>query len=439
MTAASPVSPHSLEAERAVLGGIFVDPDRYFDVADLLAPADFFRAEHGYVFSTFRELAEKGQAIDPLIVRERLKAKGQLDAVNDAYLFSLMDGMPRASNVAAYGVVVREKADRRRLILVANKILTEISVDEEHEVRVLVDRAEQAIFEIGQKNVRRDFIDAAQLVSECFQSVQRLVDERKGVTGVSTGFMDFDELTRGFQRGTLSLIAARPSMGKTAFALNIAYQAAVAEQQVGFFSLEMSRDELFLRLLTSVARIDGHRLQGGYVSQADYARISQAIEQIAESYLHIDDTPVMTILDIRGKARRLKAKRGLSLIVLDYLQLMQLPKAENRNIAVADVSRGLKLLARELDVPVVALSQLSRDTERRSDKRPMLSDLRDSGALEQDADLVVFIHRPEVYSATDDNAGLAEIIIAKHRNGPIGSVKLRWSKESTRFDNWSYQ
>jgi replicative DNA helicase len=430
-------TPHSLEAEKAVLGGVMIDSERIFDVVDALRPTDFYRTAHGQIFAVFLELAEKHEPIDFLTVRERLLGKGQLDDVGGpAYIASMTDGMPRSSNVESYARIVREKADLRRLLAAANRII-EDTYEHENEPRLAIDRAEQAIFDVSQQNVRGDFIDAQQLVTECFAAVQQLTERKDGVTGVPTGFADFDDMTRGFQPGALALIAARPSMGKTAFALNIAYQAAIAGQHVGFFSLEMSRQELFMRLVASVGRVDSHRLQSGYLNQSDFGRISDAMTAIADSHLHIDDSPVVGMLDVRGKARRLKKKAGLSLIIVDYLQLMQMPKAENRNLAVADISRGLKLLARELEIPVVALSQLSRDTERRSEKKPMLSDLRDSGALEQDADLVVFIHRPEVYGETPDNQGLAEIIIAKHRNGRTGTINLRWSKESTRFDSRS--
>jgi replicative DNA helicase len=321
----------------------------------------------------------------------------------------------------------------RNLLAAANRII-DTADESEQDTRALVDRAEQLIFEVSQQSVRGDFIDAAQLVQEGTAYLQRL-SESKGVSGVRSGFADFDHMTQGFQPGTLNLIAARPSMGKTAFAMNVAYQAALAGQHVGFFSLEMSRDELYMRLVSSVAKIDSHRLKGGYLSQTEYDRLVDANSTIAESFLHIDDTPVVSLMDVRGKARRRIKSTGLSLLIIDYLQLMQLPKAENRNLSVSEVSRGLKLLARELEIPVVALSQLSRETEKRGEKRPMLSDLRDSGALEQDADLVVFIHRPEVYGATPDNAGIAEIVIAKHRNGLTGTVELSWCKENTRFDN----
>jgi replicative DNA helicase len=426
------VSPHNLEAERAILGGILVDPERVFDVADMLSAADFFRDAHKRIFGKMLELSNSGRAIDFLTLQTALGK--DLEVIGGpAYLSALSDGMPRSSNVRHYAETVKGKAVLRNLLAAANRII-DTADESEQDTRALVDRAEQLIFEVSQQSVRGDFIDAAQLVQEGTAYLQRL-SESKGVSGVRSGFADFDHMTQGFQPGTLNLIAARPSMGKTAFAMNVAYQAALAGQHVGFFSLEMSRDELYLRLVSSVAKIDSHRLKGGYLSQTEYDRLVDANSTIAESFLHIDDTPVVSLMDVRGKARRRIKSTGLSLLIIDYLQLMQLPKAENRNLSVSEVSRGLKLLARELEIPVVALSQLSRETEKRGEKRPMLSDLRDSGALEQDADLVVFIHRPEVYGATPDNAGIAEIVIAKHRNGLTGTVELSWCKENTRFDN----
>lgn len=431
------VTPHSLDAERSLLGAILVDNDRLFDVADLLTPADFFREAHRLIYTAMRELAEAGQPLDFVTVKERLAQKNQLEAVNGpAYLASLVDGMPRSANVAAYAAIVRDRAQRARLGAAARKILS--TVDEPAlEARELVDQAERLIFGIAQDDTRGDFVDPATLAAEGFKHVETLLNTKSGRTGVPTGFADLDALTRGLQPGSLVLIAARPSMGKSAFALNMAYHASTHGFPVGFFSLEMSRQELIIRLTASIGRIDGHRLQQGFVNQTDYTRISDALGGIAESGLYVDDTASMGIFELRGKARRIKAKHGLGLIVVDYLQLMQMGQAENRNLAVADVSRAMKLIARELHIPVVALSQLSRDTERRGEKKPMLSDLRDSGALEQDADLVLFIHRPEVYAPTHNNEGLAEIVIAKQRNGPTGTIQLRWDKHATRFDNWS--
>lgn len=433
----SDVMPHSLEAERALLGGLLIQPERIFEIGDLIRPEDFYRQGHGELFAAMVECAEQGIAIDFITLRERLKAIGKLDSVGGpAYIAGLSDGVPRSVNLAGYAEILRAHTQRRRLILAAQKMAA-LSRDLEQEPRALIDQAEQLVLQVAAAHDAGDFLDAQQLVSECFPKLQQLAEDKAGVTGVPTGFTDLDDLTRGLQPSHLVILAARPSMGKTAFALQVAHHAATTGHTVGFFSLEMSREELFMRLVASVARIDGHRLQSGYLHQTDYGRMSVAIEQIAASNLHIDDTPVVTLMDIRSKARRLKAQKGLSLLLVDYLQLVELPNAENRNLAIAAVTRGLKLLAKELRIPIVLLSQLSRECERRADKRPLLSDLRDSGAIEQDADAVLFLFRPEVYDANPANAGIAEVIIAKQRMGPIATVTLHWAKESTRFDNAS--
>ncbi len=429
-----PVTPHDLEAEKAVLGAILVDGALFLDVAEELAPRDFFREAHAKVFQVMRNLASAGEPIDALTVRATLQQRNELDEIGGpAYLFGLTDGVPMRTNIGAYARIVKDRAATSRLISAARRILIDAQSGEK-EARELIDAAERAIFAVAEQSTHGDFIDAETMVREGMPSLEQMI-ERRGTTGIATGFIDFDDMTRGFQPGALVLIAARPSMGKSAFALNVAYHAASHGHAVGFFSLEMSREELFIRLVSSVGKLDGHRLQSGYASPADFTRMTAAFAEIGQSGLHVDDSSSVGVLEMRGKARRLKARRGLDLVLVDYLQLMQLEHSENRNLAVADASRALKLLARELQIPVVALSQLSRETERRAEKRPMLSDLRDSGALEQDADLVVFIHRPEVYQSTHDNDGVAEIIIAKQRNGPTGTVQLRWEKETTRFVN----
>jgi replicative DNA helicase len=434
------VTPHSLAAEKSVLGSILVQADRILEVADLLQPAHFFRVEHQRLYAVMLEMARANQHIDCVTVSERLRASRRLDEIGGpAYLAALTDGMPRGFDLQAHARIIRDRAAKARLCAAANKILNEID-SSELDAAGLVDHAERLIFSVAEDDSQGDFVDAQQLLSEGTAAIETLHDRRSGVTGVGTGFPDFDLMTRGFQPGTLVLVAARPSMGKTSFVTNVAYHAATHGHTVGLFSLEMSRQELFMRMVSAVGRIDSHRLQSGLLHQAEYGRMTDAFVRIGDSNLYVDDSAVVGIFDVRGKARRLKARHGLSLLIIDYLQLMKLPKAENRNLAVAEVSRALKLVARELNVPVVALSQLSRETEKRGgDKRPLLSDLRDSGALEQDADLVVFIHRPEVYqeTPTPETAGVAKIIIAKHRNGPTGEIKLQWCRESTRFENWT--
>lgn len=429
------VTPHSLEAERAVLGAILVHDERIFEIADRLAPSDFFRVPHQWIYAAMIELAKTGTPIDRITICEQLRQAGKLEEVGGpAYLAGLMDGVPRSTNVAYYAGIVSEKAGLRKVLAITERT-RQSALGEETSVEAVLDEADHALSSIMRQRSRGDFISATKLVEDGFPALERMLDKKQGTTGLETGFRDFDEMSRGLQPGALCLLAARPSMGKTSFALNVAHHVAAHGQTVGFFSLEMSRQEVFMRLIASVGQIDSHRLQRGYANQTDYARVSHACGEIAASRLFIDDAPSLGVLELRGRARRLKAQHGLGLVVLDYLQLMQLGRAENRNLAVADASRSLKLLARELEVPVLALSQLSRETERSGEKKPLLSHLRDSGALEQDADLVMFIHRPEVYAATPENDGVAELIIAKARNGPIGSVTLRWNKASTRFES----
>jgi replicative DNA helicase len=431
------VAPHSLNAEAALLGAILVQGDRILDAAPLVNVGDFFRQAHGHVFAAMRDLGTAGQGVDALTVAELLKQRGQLEGVGGhAYLFGLTDGLPGGTNVAAYAGIVRDHAQKRRLMAAAARIL-EDSARAEKDAKALVDDAERLIFGVSEADCARgEFSDAKALAEACYAELQELAEGGAPV-GVLTGFADFDHMTQGLKPGALILIAARPSMGKSAFALNVAWHAAKHAQTVGFYSLEMSKSEIGKRLVSSISGVDSQDIQRGRFAGADDVKIGQALAALSGSRLHVDDTANLSAFDVRGKARRLKAQHGLDLVIVDYLQLMQAGDAENRNIAIAEMSRSLKLLARELGIPVVALSQLSRETERRGDKKPMLSDLRDSGALEQDADLVAFIHRAEVYQQTPDNAGIAELIIAKQRNGPTGLVRLRWTKETTRFDNLS--
>jgi replicative DNA helicase len=426
-----------LDAERAVLGAILVNPDLFWEVAERLDPADFFRDAHARIFGVMRELAAEHRVIDPLTLKDRLTRRGLLEQVGGpAYLFGLGEGVPRSTNIGAYGTIVLERADRRRLKAALGGLLADAE-DSTQDTRTVIDRAEQTIFTVARPRAgSADFIDARTLVARGVERLDRLRDD-DGIVGAQSGFQDLDLMTRGFAPGTLTLVGGRPAMGKTSFALNVASNAASRGHHVAFFSLEMDEMELFMRLAASEAQIDGHRLALGKLSRAECARVTDALSALAEYGLHVDTPPSLGVLDLRGKVRRLMSRVPLGLVIIDYLQLMTMPKAENRNLAVAEVSRALKQLAREMALPVIALCQLNREAERRDGKPPMLGDLRDSGALEQDADLVMFVHRPEVYQldTREETRGVAELIIAKHRNGRIGTVRLRWSKESTRFDN----
>ena len=431
--------PHNLEAERSILGAILIRNDAFNVAAELIDADDFFRDAHRRVFDKMVDLNERGQAIDLVTLRDELSRSGDLDPVGGpAYISSLADGVPRSTNVEHYARIVKERATLRNLIAAANRIVAEAYAARE-DASVVLDRAEQEIFSIAEGRIHSGFVPLSELAEASFSTIERLQSVQSAVTGVPTGFADIDELTAGLQPADLVIVAARPSMGKTAFALNIgAHVGTTGERTVGVFSLEMSKEQLFMRMLTSAAQIDSHRFRTGLLTESDYGRLSDAIGVLSEARVYIDDTPSIGVLEMRAKSRRLKAEHGLDLVVIDYLQLMQgRGRFENRNQEIASISRSLKALAKELDVPVVALSQLSRAPESRGDKRPQLSDLRESGALEQDADVVMFIFREDMYEETPENANVAEIIIGKQRNGPTGTVKLAFLKQQTRFENLS--
>jgi replicative DNA helicase len=435
--AAERTLPHNLEAERSVLGAILVHNDAFNLAAQVIDERDFFRDAHRRIFDKMIALNERSAAIDFVTLKEELSRAGELDDVGGpAYIASLADGVPRATNVEYYARIVKEKSTLRNLIYAANKILSN-AYEAEQEPDVILDEAETAIFSVADDRLKAGFVPMRDLVKESFPKIERLFEQKRLVTGVPTGFADLDEMTRGLQPGDLIIIAARPSMGKTSLVLNIAQFVAVQPAMTaGFFSLEMSKESLFLRLLTSEAQIDSHRLMSGAIGQKDYGRISHALESLSAMQLFIDDTAGIGVMEMRAKARRLQAEHGLNLLVVDYIQLMSgRGRFENRTLELAAISRSLKGLAKELHVPIVVLSQLSRAPEARSDHRPQLSDLRESGALEQDADVVVMIYRDDVYNKdpSSENAGIAELIVAKQRNGPTGVVKLAFLREQTRF------
>ena len=437
--------PHNLDAEKSVLGAILIHNDAFNHAAELIDSRDFFRDAHRRIFDKMVALSERGDAIDFVTLKEELTRAGDLDDVGGpAYIASLADGVPRSANVEYYARIVKEKSTLRSLIHSANKILIE-AYEAEQEPDLLLDEAERAIFAIAEDRIRAGFVPLRDLVQSSFSTIEKLQQHKGLVTGVPTGFVDLDALTSGLQPSDLVLVAARPSMGKTSFVLNVAQHVGTTTQMtVGFFSLEMSKEQLFMRLLTSEARIDAHRFRSGFLNEKDYGRLSHALGTLAEARVFIDDTAAIGVLEMRAKARRLKAEHGLNLLVIDYIQLMQgRGRFESRQQELASISRSLKGLAKELNVPIVALSQLSRAPETRSDHRPQLSDLRESGALEQDADVVLFIYRPEQYRNEDGEVeqgveGVAEIIIGKQRNGPTGAVKLAFIKEHTRFENLAH-
>jgi replicative DNA helicase len=439
VVAAERTLPHNLEAERSVLGAILVYNDAFNLAVQVIQPADFYRDAHRRIFDKMISLNERNHAIDFVTLKEELSRAGELDDVGGpAYIASLADGVPRATNVEYYSRIVKEKATLRNLIYAANKILTN-AYEADQESDLILDEAESAIFSVADDRLKAGFVPMKDLVKESFPKIEQLFEQKRLITGVPTGFEDLDEMTRGLQGGDLVIIAARPSMGKTSLVLNISQHVATQPNlTVGFFSLEMSKESLFIRLLTSVAQIDSHRLMSGAIGQKDYGRISHALETLSAMRLFIDDSSNIGVLEMRAKCRRLQAEHGLNLIVVDYIQLMSgRGRFENRTLELGSISRSLKGLAKELSVPIIVLSQLSRGPESRSDHRPQLSDLRESGALEQDADLVGLIYRDDVYNKDPNNpdAGTAELIIAKQRNGPTGTVRLAFLREQTRFAN----
>jgi replicative DNA helicase len=433
--------PHNLEAERSVLGAILLQNDMFNVAAELIDSNDFFRDAHRRIFEKMVKLSERGDAIDLVTLKEELGRSGEIDEVGGpAYIAALVDGVPRSTNVDHYARIIKEKSTLRHLIYSANKILA-TAYEAEEDADVILDRAEHAIFAIADDKVRDGFVALRDLAQSSLDTIEKLHSRKELVTGVPTGFVDLDEMTSGLQPSDLIIVAARPSMGKTSLVLNIAQHVGTkTDMTVGVFSLEMSKEQLFLRMLTGEARIDAHRLRGGFLGERDWGKLAQAIGTLSETKIFIDDSPSVGVLEMRAKCRRLAAEHGLHLVIVDYVQLMQgRGRFENRTLELASISRALKGLAKELNVPIVVLSQLSRAPEARSDHRPQLSDLRESGALEQDADVVVFIYREEMYGDKSqlptDAQGTAELIIAKQRNGPTGIVKLAFIREFTRFEN----
>jgi len=436
--------PHNLEAEKCVLGAILINNHAFNQAAEVIDSQDFFRDAHRRIFDKMVGLTDRNEPVDLVTLKDELARSGELDEVGGpAYLAALTDGVPRSANVEYYAKIVKEKSTLRQLIQSANDVLVR-AYDAEEDADTLLDEAERNIFEIADHRLRSGFVALSDLVAGSYQMIEKLQEHRGLVTGVPSGFTDLDEMTSGFQASDLVIIAARPGMGKTSFVLNIALHCGIeAGKVVGIFSLEMSKEQLFMRMLTSEARIDAHRFRGGYLGENDYNKLAVASSRLHDAKVFVDDTPSVGILEMRAKARRLKLQHGLDMLVVDYLQLMQgRGRFDNRQQELAAISRSLKILAKELHIPILALSQLSRATETRGDHRPQLSDLRESGALEQDADLVLFIYREDMYpgdaGGPPQQENVAEIIIGKQRNGPTGAVKLAFLKQHTRFENLAY-
>ncbi|HYA02270.1 MAG TPA: replicative DNA helicase [Syntrophobacteria bacterium] len=437
----SRVPPQNIEAEQSVLGGILLDNDVLPGVLEILSGEEFYRAAHRTAFAGIVALFERSEPCDLVTLTNLLKSHNQLEEAGGAsYFASLVDSVPSLANVSHYARIVHEKWLQRSLISSATQIVTS-TFGSSLPAEELLDRAEQTIFQIGEKRVKRSFFPIKDIVKQSIKTLEDLHGRQEIVTGVATGFDDLDRKTCGLQPSELIVIGGRPSMGKTAFALNIARNAAVDhEVPVGIFSLEMSKEQLGMRMLCSEAKVDAHKMRSGFFSNSDWVKLTRAAGTISEASIFVDDSPALSVLELRAKARRLKREQNLGLIIVDYLQLMRGPQsAEQREQEISEISRSLKALAKELSVPVVALSQLNRRVEERHDKRPQLSDLRESGAIEQDADLIAFIYRDEVYHAESPDKGKAEIIIGKQRNGPTGVVKLAFLSHCTRFEKLAFE
>lgn len=438
------VPPQSVEAEQAVLGGLMLAPDAYDRVADQLVEEDFYRRDHQLIYRAIRELAERSRPFDAVTLGEWFDSQGLSEQVaGGAYLIELATTTPSAANIAAYAEIVRDKAVMRKLIEVGTEIVNDGFQPDGRDSGEILAKAEQQVFAIAEAGARgrTDFTPVTKALSEAFDVLQTRYANGGAVTGLPTGYTEFDEMTAGLQNTDLLILAARPAMGKTTFALNIAEHVAFrTKKAVAVFSMEMSASQLALRLISSVGRVNAQRLRSGQLEDEDWARVTGAIRQLREVKIFIDDTPGLSPEVLRAKSRRLKREHDLGLIVIDYLQLMSVPgNQENRATEISEISRSLKHLAKELNLPVIALSQLNRSLEQRADKRPVMADLRESGAIEQDADIIIFIYRDDYYNKeTSPDKGLAEVIIGKQRSGPTGSLKLKFFGEYTRFDNLAH-
>src|SRR6185295_14183521 len=432
--------PPSVEAEQSLLGGLMLDQRAWDQVADLITAADLYRADHRLIFSAVAHLVERNQPPDAVTVIEHLQRLGQLESAGgQGYLARLVQDTPSAANIRAYARIVRDNAMLRKLIEIGGDIAASAHATEGLTAAEIVDRAEQRVFEIAEGGHRGSgFISLKQVLPKTIDRIDFLSHSTSDITGVSTGFGEMDKMTAGLQRGELIIIAGRPSMGKTTLAINIAENAALGQKiPAAIFSMEMSAEQLSFRMLSSIGRIAQTRLRTGRLHEEDWPRLDSAVAMMSEAPIFIDDSGALTPTEVRARARRLKREHGLGLIVVDYLQLMQVTgTVENRATEISEISRSLKALAKELDVPVIALSQLNRGVEQRQDKRPVMSDLRESGAIEQDADVILFIYREEVYERDTPRKGKADIIIAKQRNGPTGDFVLTFLGEFTRFENY---
>lgn len=432
--------PSSIEAEKSVLGGIFLKPDIFGDVVEILHPNDFYKNGHKLIYEAMRDIYNSGTGIDPIVVVNKLKKNEKFDElVGEQLLFDIISDVPTAANIIEYAKIVKEKATLRRLGEVGTKIV-ELAYEGYEEVDNILDKAEGMIFKISENVDSKDLVSLKDVIAQEFVRLEKVYQNKGVATGISSGFSDFDQMTSGFHPSDLIILAARPAMGKTAFALNLALNAAMKSKKgVLLFSLEMSSSQLLQRLLSIEARIGLQKIRNGFLDPDDWGKLGLASMKLSNSEINIADLPNVNVLEIRAIARRLKAAGKLDMIIIDYLQLIKgnSTRGDNRQQEISEISRALKGIARELDIPIIALSQLSRATEQRADRRPMLSDLRESGAIEQDADMVMFLYRDDYYNEDSEDKGLTEVIIGKQRNGPVGTIKLRFFHEYTKFENFT--
>ncbi len=440
-TTALKIPPHSVEAEQAVLGGVFLDKEAWDKVAERVREEDFYRRDHRIIFRAISQLSNEGQPYDIVTVAEWLENHQLLDESGGMRnLAALAENTPSASNISAYADIVRKRSILRQLISATSDINDTVFNPQGQSSEQILEFAEQTVFEIAEQETRgrKSYQNISAYTDVVMERIQALAESKSSITGIRTGYHDLDFKTAGFQRADLIIIAGRPSMGKTALAVNIAETAAIKDKHsVAIFSMEMQAEQLTMRMMSSLANIDQHKVRTGKLDGDDWVRFTSTVGILQETKMFIDDTPALTPAELRARCRRISREHGLDLVVVDYLQLMQVAgTAENRATEISEISRSLKAMAKELNIPVIALSQLNRSLESRQDKRPVMSDLRESGAIEQDADVIIFIYRDEVYDEESSDKGMAEIIISKQRNGPIGKVKLAWRGQYTRFDNF---
>lgn len=436
-TPAGKIPPQNVDAEKSLLGAVLIDEDVLADVSEHVRVDDFYDKPHGVIYGAMMRLYERHRPVDLLTLTDELKRKKELDTVGgSAYLTELTNYVPTAAHAETYAEIVAQKAVRRRLIK-ASADISELGYDEDTTTQELLEKAEAELFSVSDQNLKQDLISLESILTESFDRIEELHRNKGQLRGIRTGYRDLDNMTAGLQRSDLIILAARPAMGKTTLVTNLAYNVAtIAKQPVLLFSLEMSKEQLVDRMLADASGVDAWNIRTGNLSDDDFAKLSEAMGEMAEAPIYIDDTPGLSVLEMRTKARRAAHEQPLGLIIVDYLQLMQASHARsdgNRVQEVSEISRGLKLLARELDVPVIALSQLSRSVESRSPQVPQLADLRESGSIEQDADIVMFIYREEMYNPETDRQHITDLIIAKHRNGPVGKVELYFNPERLRF------